>query len=491
MRINWNEPKLGEEELEEVKKVIEESYINEGPRTKKLEEIFKEYFGVKYIMFTTSCSSALFLAIKADAILKHKKDFEVIVPDLTMIATATAVEWAGGKPILVDVEKNRMNLNLDKIEEKINEKTTAIVPVHVLGRSANMEKLKELAQKYNLSIIEDAAGSLGSKYKNEKYLGTIGKIGCFSLQSNKIITCGQGGMIATNDDKSYEVMERLRNFGRLNSKEFIHEEIGFNLKFNDLSASIILGQFNKFKEKQELLIEQRRIYVENLSKIKEKVIFPEIEEGEIPLWVDALVERRDELFEFLKSLEIFSRKCWPAIHRNPPYKYQGKDENFPVSSFISDNCIWFPNGPAINNEQINYICEKIKEFYSKIEFKKIHEDKRGTIHILNGLLKEKEINFLEIKKGHARGGCYHANKEYFSVIKGKIKQRIGPMGGPYSEKILFEGDSGIINPLVSHSFEAIEDSIVSEWGITTQEKEEDKKDPMHRQIIDEINNRNL
>src|SRR3989344_4745868 len=121
MTIRWNEPKFGDEELEEIKEVLKASYVNEGPKTKELEEKIKNYLGVKYVILTTNATAALFLAIKSDAIIKGIKDFEVLVPNLTMFATATSVDWAGGKPVLVEVEKNRATMDYEKIEEKINE----------------------------------------------------------------------------------------------------------------------------------------------------------------------------------------------------------------------------------------------------------------------------------------------------------------------------------------------------------------------------------
>ncbi len=480
-RINWNEPRLNEEELEEVSKVIKESYVNEGPKTKELEEKLKEYLKVKYVIFTTSATAALFLAIRAESILRNKNDFEVIVPNLTMFGTASAIEWAGGKPRIVDVEKNRGTIDVEKIESKINEKTLGIVPVHILGRATNLNRLKEIAERHNLAIIEDAAGALGSKYNGE-FLGTIGKAGCFSLQSNKIMTCGQGGIIITNDNKYYEIIRRLRDFGRLNNKEFLHNTIGFNLKFNDILSAVVMGQFKKLEDRKKLLREQFNKYKENLSKIKQ-ISFFECKDEEIPLWVDIIVENREELIEFLKSQEIYPRACWPALNMNPPYKNQNNENEFSNSIYLSQNILWLPNGPAISNEHIDFICSKIKEFYNSPKFKKITEDERGYIYLVNNLLNEKrEFTFMEIKKGFARGGCFHSCDENFVVIKGKLRYICGDM-----EKEVVKGDSEKIPAFTPHAFIALEDSIVSEWGVTTEEKEKDKKDEKLRNFVDKIN----
>jgi len=361
MRINWNEPRFGEEELREIKEVLDNAYVNEGPKSKELENKLKDYLGVKHVILTTNATAALFLAVKADAIIKDKKDFEVIVPDLTMFATATAVSWGGGRPVFVDVEEERGTIDIDKIENKITDKTIAIIPVHMIGRSADIERLQEIAEKHNLSIIEDAAGALGSKSEG-KYLGTSGEVGCFSLQSNKIITCGQGGIIVTNNDRYYEEIRRLRDFGRANNKEFVHQKIGFNLKFNDLSAALALAQFRKIEDRKAMLLNQYELYKNELKELN-KIKFFDLKKGEIPLWIDVIVDKREELVEYLKSKDIHPRACWPALHMNPPYSNQGSDEELETSSFLSNNVLWLPNGPGILDNQIIKICDVIKDFY--------------------------------------------------------------------------------------------------------------------------------
>jgi len=356
--INWNEPRFDEDDIASVTQALKDNYINEGQRTKNVERLLAKYLNVKYVIMTANGTASLFLAVKADAILKGLKDFEVIVPDYTMIATATAVGWAGGKVCLVDCEKVRFTIDTKKIEEKINSKTTAIIPVHILGRSADIEEIKRIAFKYGLSIIEDAAGALGSS--NEfGYLGTYGDIGCFSLQSNKIITCGQGGFVVTNSTRLYETMRRLRDFGRLDNKDS-HEIEGYNLKFNDLSAALIESQFKKLESRKNLLTKQRNMYQYNLMGIKD-IYFPYIRNVEIPLWVDVVVRDRHELLCYLLSNEINPRLPWIPLHKTKPYSSQYSFEN---ADYVSDNGLWLPNGFGISDKDIKFVCDKIKEFYN-------------------------------------------------------------------------------------------------------------------------------
>src|SRR3989344_4563174 len=322
--IRWNEPRFDEQELWEVERVLKEAYVNEGPKT---------------------------------------KEFEVIVPDMTMIATATAVGWAGGTVVPVDVDPVRGTLLVEDVEKKITSKTIAIIPVHILGRSAPMAELGALCVKHGLSLIEDAAGALGSK-SNGLYLGTIGTAGCFSLQSNKIITCGQGGIIVTNDIRYYETIRRLRDFGRLSNKEFLHQVEGYNLKFSDLAAAVALAQFRKLELRKALLIHQRDLYCSLLGDLAQ-FQFPPYLLGEVPLWVDVFVHRRKELVEYLKQQQIYTRECWPAIHQNPPYASFGNDTTFPNATRFASDCLWIPNGLAITDEDIRIVCEKIRDFYKK------------------------------------------------------------------------------------------------------------------------------
>lgn len=363
-RINWNEPRIGNEERKIIEEVLNNNYVNEGPKTKELEEKIREYLGVNYAIITTNATAALALAVEADAAIKGKKKFEYLVPDLTMLASASAVSWAGGTPILIDVLERDGTIDVEKLEDRITEDTIGIMPVHTIGRAANMEEIMKIAKKCDLTVIEDAAGALTSKNIDGKYLGTIGDVGIYSMQSNKIITSGQGGIIVTNNKELYEKMRRLRDFGRLSNKEFIHEEEGYNLKFNDLSAALALGQFKSIEGKRNRLKMQREDYFRNLSDLEEISFFP-LREGEVPLWVDIFAKDRDNLAKYLRENNIFPRECWPALHNNPPYSYQGDDKDFPVASRIAKEVLWLPNGPGIEMSDIKYVAEKVREFYKK------------------------------------------------------------------------------------------------------------------------------
>ena len=193
-KVNFCDPVIGNQELKNIQKVLKMNWPNEGHFTELFEKKIEKLLKVKYAICVTSGTVGIFLALKAIGVTE--KD-EVIVPDITFGATAMGVKLSGAKITLVDVNKNDLNFNLKELQKKINKKTKVIIPVHISGRAAEMDSLKKIAKKNKLFILEDAAEALYSKYKN-KFLGTIGDLGCFSLTASKAITTGQGGIIVTN-----------------------------------------------------------------------------------------------------------------------------------------------------------------------------------------------------------------------------------------------------------------------------------------------------
>ena len=206
--------------------------------------------------------------------MELKKNDEVIVPDLTFVASPNAIQAVGAKPILCDIEKETLNLDLEKLEKKITRKTKAIMIVNFNGRTTNMKQLKDISKKYNLKLIEDAAHSLGSYYKNS-HQGTNSDLGVFSFSTPKIITTGQGGMIITNKKNIYERCCELKDFGRkIGAKKnvrsaFDHKIIGYNFKFTEFQAGIGISQMKKLPK---LIVKKKKMfqkYEESFKNIKQ------------------------------------------------------------------------------------------------------------------------------------------------------------------------------------------------------------------------------
>lgn len=327
--IGWNEPTFGKKEAELVAEVLRSGYVSEGPKTKELESKLAKIIGCKYIIMTTSCTAALYLAIEADKRIKHYTKGLVIIPDLTFVATKNAVEMAGLTPLALDVDadifvfKSGCKIKVAKI----------CVCVNLLGRTSYWNQNNE-------TIIYDNAGCLGSDVP-------IGKVGCYSLQGNKIISCGQGGFCATDDNNYAREIRKIKDFGRENKSE--NNNIGFNFKFNDILAAVCLGQLEQLEARKKLLKKQYLIYKKNLSKFGK---FIDFKKDEIPLWVEFIVKKRDVLFDYLKENKISCRKPWEPITRLPNAK------------FYSNNVMWLPNGAGLSEDSQNKVINTIKEFYN-------------------------------------------------------------------------------------------------------------------------------
>ena len=246
------EPLLGGKEIEYVLDCLKTNWISsKGKYVEEFEEQFAHYCGCKYGISTTSGTTALHLALASVGI---KSDDEVIIPTFTMGATAFAIVYTGAKPVLVDSEPETWNMDVTKIEEKITPpRTKAIMPVHIYGHPCDMDPIEEIAEKYNLWLIEDAAETHGAEYKGRK-AGGIGHIGCFSFYANKIITTGEGGMLVSNDEKIAEKARRLKDLAHSPEKRFLHTDVAFNYRMTNIQAAIGLAQFERIDE----LAERRR-----------------------------------------------------------------------------------------------------------------------------------------------------------------------------------------------------------------------------------------
>ena len=338
MKIRWNSPKFGNKELELVKQTLESGYVSEGPMTKELEAKLSKIVNTKHVIMTTSATAALYLAIEADKRIRNYTEGEVIIPNLTFIATRNAVEMAGLKPLVVDVDRQRFML--DSMAFPIEKFGTPIVQgviVNLLGR-----KIDDC--EYNKNCICDNAGCLGSNVPN-------GKVGCYSLQANKLLTCGQGGFCATDDDEYAKVIRQIKDFGR--EDKYDQHTQGFNFKFNDIQAAVALGQLEQLDERRKLHLNQYFKY--SILNEYGKLIDFDVESEEIPLWIEFITDRRDELYTYLKQNNIEARMPWKPLVDNPKL--------YPNTDYYTKNCLWLPNGASLKPKDLNRVISLIKKFY--------------------------------------------------------------------------------------------------------------------------------
>lgn len=365
--IPWWHPKLGEKEKENLAKVIDSQFPNHGIYTVEFEKQVAAICNMPHAVAVTSGTAAIFLSLKAADVSYGD---EVIIPDITFIATAHAVSLTGATPVIVDVRKDNLTIDVEKVREAITEKTKAVIPVHLSGRGTSIQKLAELCKEKKLFLIEDAAESFGSiSYGNP--LGSFGFAGCISFTATKLLTTGQGGVVVVRDEETYYKIRALRDHGRPNrgtGSTDIHDTIGYNFKFTDLQASVGLAQLEQLNER---LIQQKHLYhtyKRLLSEVEEISLLPfATETGESPLWVDAVAKDRDNLLNFLSNEGIETRKFWYPVHQQKPYKQD--DALFPVATEVSKEAFWLPSALSLVEEDIEFVCEKIKEFYSKSKSK--------------------------------------------------------------------------------------------------------------------------
>jgi perosamine synthetase len=361
MKIPWWQPQIGHHEYELIKKVFKNNFPNEGPLTNEFEKKLATLLDIKHVITVPSGTSAIFLSLKALCIGSGD---EVIVPDLTFIATANAAEMTGAKVVLVDVDPVSLTLDPECFKKAITKKTRAVIPVHVSGRPADMLTICKIAKEHNISVVEDSAEAFMSKL-NGKYLGTYGRTGCFSLSPAKSITTGQGGFIAVEDEKLFISLKKLKDQGRAKrgtGGDDIHDTIGYNFKFTDLQAAVGLGQLNYLKKRLKRLQRNYQLYYKYLSDIPEVSLFDcKIKEGEIPLWTDVIVQNRNGLDEFLQKTNADCRRFWIPIHQQKAYKLP--DTNFPISTKNAGNVLWLSSAYTLTDENIKTVSNLIRKFY--------------------------------------------------------------------------------------------------------------------------------
>ena len=364
IRIPVCAPKIGAKEVEYVLKCIRSGWISSmGEDVTEFEEKFARYCGCKYGIATNSGTTALHLAL---ATLNIGKGDEVIIPTFTMIATANAVTYTESKPVLVDSEFETWNIDTSKLEEKITKRTKAIMPIHTYGHPANMDPILDLAEKYGLYVIEDAAEAHGAEYKGRR-TGSIGDMGCFSFYANKIITTGEGGMIVTNNEELAEKARWLCShaFGR-HGKHFYHEALGFGYRMSALQAAFGLAQLERIDEFVSIRRNNAKLYNSLLSELEGNITLPpEAPWSKNVYWMYSILTHanlgisRNDLIKKLDFDGIETRTFFYPIHVQPIYAEQYSEETFPVADKLSRMGMNLPSGNNLTAEEITYVCECI------------------------------------------------------------------------------------------------------------------------------------
>jgi len=362
-KVNQLVPFIGDEELTNLTKVINNRWLTEGPYSAEFLDRIKEFTGAKHAVLVNNGTLALFLGLIA---LGIEKDDEVIVPDFTFIASASSVVFAGAKPVFVDVNPDDYHIDISKIESVITKKTKAIMPVHIYGQCADMDPITAIAKKYNLKVIEDAAQGFGVFYKN-KHTGTIGDLGTISFFADKTITTGEGAVILVNDDELFQKLQLLRNQGRKTSGTFIHPALGMNFRLTDLQSAVGVAQILKFKEIEKKKTENYHLYKDYLNSVKQITFIKELAYCNfLPFRVSLTVTNQAKLTKYLESKGIQTRSYFYPLHNQPCFSYLKCSKNkFPVTEKLFATGIALPIYPTLHREDIKYVCNQISLFYEK------------------------------------------------------------------------------------------------------------------------------
>lgn len=360
------EPWIDNSELVQLKRVIDSTYVVENKLTEEFEALIRDMTGSKYAIAMANGTVALYASLLACGIGRGD---EVIVPDLTFVATANACIMAGAKPVFCDVEWDTLGIDPKKLESCLSKKTKAIMPVHLYGQSAKMEEIMSFARANNLMVIEDAAQGVGVKYKGT-HVGTFGDCGMLSFYGNKTITCGEGGIVLTDSEEIYSKCWKLKNHGRPVKGTFIHEDIGYNFAFTDIQAAIGISQMAKLPKIINKKNQIRNKYIQALEDIEE-INFLKIHKDSTPVhWFTSLyTDKKEQLSQHLKDNNIGARNFFYPLHKQPCYmknkkmvKMFGK-KKYPVSTTSYETGMSLPSSFLLTEEDQDKVIREVRNFY--------------------------------------------------------------------------------------------------------------------------------
>ncbi len=368
MKIPLSAPDITETEINSVVETLRSPHLSLGPKLEGFEKVIAEYVGAKYAVAVNSGTSGLHLCVRSIGL---QAGDEVITTPFSFIASANVLLYEKCIPVFADIDPTTLNIDARKIEEAITPKTKAIMVVHVFGRPSPMKEICEIANRYNLKIIEDACESIGAKYKNRR-VGGIGDCGVFAFYPNKQITTGEGGIIVTDDELIYDQSRMLRNQGRdADSEWFEHTNLGYNYRISDINCALGIEQLKRIEEILQKRETVARKYQEQLSK-NSQLILPEMDfsNGRISWFIyfvrlnnDFTKEQRDWIVVNLQNSGIGCGRYFAPIHLQPFYikNFGYKAGDFPLAEHSAERIIALPFFNNITDVQIETVCARLSE----------------------------------------------------------------------------------------------------------------------------------
>jgi len=411
MKIPLSRPDINELEKEKILEVLDSPNLSLGPKLDEFERRFAYFINTKYAVAVNSGTSGLHLCVRA---MDIKDEDIVLTPSFSFIASANCILFERAEPVFVDIDEKTLNIDINQLEEKIRElrdgdkNLKAILPVHVFGRPCEINEIMELARRYGLYVIEDACEAVGAEYlsnlklktqnskdkiskglnlknkqlrenkkerskkdKTWRKVGTFGKCGVFAFYPNKQMTTGEGGMIVTDDENIYRLCRSMRNQGRSEDGTWLqHERLGFNYRISDINCALGIAQLERIDEILTKREKVAKLYNERLKEF-EQIIIPQFEESKKISWFVYVIrlsdkyskEGRDFILNKLKDKGIGCSDYFSPIHLQPFYRkmFGYKKGDYPVTEMVSERTIALPFYNNLKEEQIDYVCENLKE----------------------------------------------------------------------------------------------------------------------------------
>ena len=368
------EPWISKDDKRNVSKALDQSMLTLGPQLEKFEADFCKYTKSKYAVAVSNCTAALHLSLKALGIKEHD---EVIIPDLTFVADASAILACNAKPVIADINENDFFLSISNLKKNITKRTKAIIPVHIYGQVCNIDEVLDVARDNDLKIIEDCAHAIGT-FHNSKHVGTLGDTGCFSFYPTKNITTAEGGMVITNSKKIAEKVRQLRNHGMSKSLKsryssgypwvFDISEPGYNYRLDEIRAALGISQLKRIKKINELRKNVAFYYNSKLQNIP-GIVLPDMVNDKTHsyhLYTIRVTKpfklSRNQLFKKLKQAGIRTTVYWMPIHKYSAFRKFANLSNVKNTSKIYNEILALPLFPKISKKHQDSVINTIKSF---------------------------------------------------------------------------------------------------------------------------------
>ncbi len=362
--IPASRPDITEVERQAVLEVLESPILSMGPRLEAFERALSEYVGVAHAVGTNSGTSALHLIVRA---LGLGAGDEVITTPFSFIASANCLLFEGARPVFVDIDPESLNLDVDRIETAITERTRAILAVDVFGHPADWDELERLASLYGLLLIEDSAEALGARYHGRP-AGSFGQAAIFGFYPNKQLTTGEGGVVLTDNAELAELCRSLRNQGRAPDDSWLtHLRLGYNYRLDELSAALGLAQLSRLDEMLSRREQVAQLYAEKLANIEEVTIL-RTKPGVWRSWFVYIIQlapgiNRTKLMSYLAQCGVQTRPYFSPIHLQPFYRerFGYHEGDYPVTENISRRTLALPFYNRLSEPEIDYVVRSLKE----------------------------------------------------------------------------------------------------------------------------------